>query len=76
MSRACKAEYRNEAKTRLNDTTYDALQNYKALHGLQSDSAAMAHALERYLFGAVGSLPRALVDVSARPAKVGTERAA
>jgi hypothetical protein len=60
-----RAEYRNEVKTRLRDVAYDALQTWKALHGIDSDSAALARLTELMLFGAVGTLPPQLVSVSA-----------
>jgi len=62
MSR--RAEYRNEAKTRLRDRAYDALQLYKQVNGIDSDSAAIARIVEQHLFGAVGTLPVAIAGVS------------
>jgi hypothetical protein len=60
-----RAEYRNEVKTRLRDVAYDALQTWKTLQGIDSDSAALARLTELMLFGAVGILPTQLVAVSA-----------
>ncbi|HDR9834687.1 hypothetical protein [Burkholderia multivorans] len=64
-AKAARAEYRNEVKTRLRDVAYEALQTWKALHGIDSDSAALARLTELMLFGAVGTLPAQLVGVSA-----------
>ncbi|MBR8380741.1 hypothetical protein KDW20_33720 [Burkholderia cenocepacia] len=63
MSR--RAEFRNEVKTRLRDRVYDALQFYKQLHGIDSDSAALNRIAEVALFGVVGTLPVQLAGVSA-----------
>ncbi|MCA8075358.1 hypothetical protein [Burkholderia cepacia] len=60
-----RAEYKNEVKTRLRDRVYDALQIYKQVHGIDSDSAALNRVVEVALFGAVGTLPAQLVGVSA-----------
>lgn len=62
MSR--RAEFRNEVKTRLRDRAYEALQLYKEVHGIDSDSAALARIAEIALFGAVGTLPVAISGVS------------
>lgn len=59
-----RAEYRNEVKTRLRDRAYDALQLYKQVHGIESDSAALARIAEVALFGAVGTLPAVIAGVS------------
>ncbi|MEX3555808.1 MAG: hypothetical protein VB131_04140 [Burkholderia gladioli] len=66
-----RAEYRNEVKTRLRDAAYEALQTWKALHGIDSDSAALARLTELMLFGAVGTLPAQLVAVSAEMGQIG-----
>ncbi|WP_176048176.1 hypothetical protein [Burkholderia sp. BCC1644] len=66
-----RAEYRNEVKTRLRDPAYEALQTWKALHGIDSDSAALARLTELMLFGAVGTLPAQLVAVSADLGQIG-----
>ncbi|CAG9259566.1 conserved hypothetical protein [Burkholderia diffusa] len=66
-----RAEYRNEVKTRLRDAAYEALQTWKALHGIDSDSAALARPTELMLFGAVGTLPAQLVAVSADMGQIG-----
>ncbi|GLC92342.1 MULTISPECIES: hypothetical protein [Cupriavidus] len=62
MSR--RSEFRNEVKTRLRDRAYDALQLYKQVNGIESDSAALARIAEQHLFGAVGTLPVAIGGVS------------
>lgn len=46
-----RAEYRNEVKTRVSDAIFDRLQLFKELHGIESDSAAVARILEMALFG-------------------------
>lgn len=46
-----RAEFRNEIKTRVSDAIFDRLQLFKELHGIESDSAAMARLLEAALFG-------------------------
>ncbi|NVI06377.1 hypothetical protein [Paraburkholderia youngii] len=74
MSR--RTEYRNEVKTRLSDRTYDGMQAFKALQGIESDSAAMARMADLFLFGTVGNLPSNLIDRSANPAHSGTPVAA
>ncbi|UJH75029.1 hypothetical protein L0U95_24130 (plasmid) [Burkholderia cenocepacia] len=66
-----RAEFRNEVKTRLRDRVYDALQFYKQLHGIDSDSAALNRIAEVALFGVVGILPTQLVGVSAEPSQAG-----
>lgn len=71
-----RAEYRNEVKSRLRDPTYQALQKYKALTGIDSDSAALARLADQALLGVVGSIPELLVDVSDHVAVIGTKRAA
>lgn len=70
MSR--RAEFRNEVKTRLKDRSYDALQAFKQVHGIDSDSAAVARIVDLGLFGMYGTLPMPLVDVSDRPGHIGT----
>ncbi|HGF4015195.1 hypothetical protein [Burkholderia cenocepacia] len=66
-----RAEYRNEVKTRLRDAAYEALQTWKALHGIDSDSAALARLTELMLFGVVGTLPAQLVTVSSEAGHTG-----
>ena len=61
---ARRSEYRNEVKTRLPDRTYDAMQQYKALQGIESDSAALARIAELMLLGVVGNLPSNLLERS------------
>lgn len=74
MSR--RAEYRNEVKTRLRDRVYDALQLYKQVHGIDSDSAALNRLTEVALFGHVGTLPAAIAGVSDEPGHIGPRVAA
>lgn len=74
MSR--RSEYRNEVKTRLKDRTYDAMQQYKVLQGIESDSAALARIAELMLLGVVGNLPSNLLDRSDEAAQSGTRMAA
>jgi hypothetical protein len=74
MSR--RGEYRNEVKTRLPDRTYDGLQAFKALHGIESDSAALCRLADLQLFGTVGNLPANLLERSAVSAQLGTMAAA
>lgn len=74
MSR--RSEYRNEVKTRLPDRTYDAMQQYKALQGIESDSAALARIAELMLLGVVGNLPLNLLERSDEVAQTRTRMAA
>jgi hypothetical protein len=59
-----RAEYRNDVKTRLPDEEYEAMQTFKALHGIDSDSAALARIARLFLLGVVGNLPANLTGVS------------
>jgi hypothetical protein len=70
MSRAA---FRNEIKTRVEDPVYEGMQAYKALHGIDSDSAAVARILKLFLFGTVGTLPANLVAVSVAAAQNGAQ---
>lgn len=70
MSR--RTEARNEVKTRLSDREYEGMQAFKALHGIESDSAALARITSLLLFGTVGNLPANLIDRSAGAARLGT----
>ncbi|MFM0435930.1 hypothetical protein PQQ84_05675 [Paraburkholderia strydomiana] len=74
MSR--RTEYRNEVKTRLSDRTYDGMQAFKALHGIESDSAALSRMADLLLFGTVGNLPSNLIDRSVNSSRNGTRMAA
>jgi hypothetical protein len=74
MSR--RAEFRNEVKTRLEDPVYEGMQAYKALYGIDSDSAALARITKLFLFGTVGTLPANLLGVSAEAAQNGSRIAA
>ncbi|KKJ05648.1 hypothetical protein [Burkholderia gladioli] len=60
-----RAEYRREVKANMREKTYDALQAWKALVGIDSDSAAINRMAELFLLGAVGNLPSQLVGVIA-----------
>jgi hypothetical protein len=73
MSRAV---YRNEVKTRLEDPVYEGMQAFKALNGIDTDSAALARITKLFLFGTVGTLPSNLVGVSAVPSRTGRAVAA
>ena len=66
-----RAEYRNEVKTRLDDPCYEALQMFKQLNGIDSDSAALARIVKLSLFGVVGTLPTSYLTVSAEAARLG-----
>ena len=57
-----RAEYRNECKTRLEDDVYSALQEFKQLYYIDSDSAAIARVCRILLCGMV---PNARSPVSA-----------
>ena len=50
---ARRAEYRNEVKTRLEDDVYEALQDFKQLNFIDSDSAALARIARILLCGIV-----------------------
>jgi hypothetical protein len=71
-----RAEYRNEVKSRLRDPTYLALQKYKQLHGIDSDSAALARIADQALLGMVGSIPDFVASISDDLAHDRTMRAA
>ncbi|RDU99199.1 hypothetical protein [Trinickia dinghuensis] len=66
-----RAQFRNEVKTRLSDRIYTGLQAFKRLHGIESDSAAIARLAELQLFGTVGNLPLNLLDVSVEASQSG-----
>jgi hypothetical protein len=68
---AARAPYRNEAKTRMDDTTYEALLAYQEWHGIESTSMAIARALKSYLLGAVRILPPGISRVSDEVAQNG-----
>ena len=57
-----RAEYRNEVKTRLEDDVYERLQDFKQLHYIDSDSAALNRLVRMLLCGIVPA-PRASVSV-------------
>ncbi|WP_186224600.1 hypothetical protein ACN262_08405 [Burkholderia gladioli] len=63
MSR--RPEFRNEVKTRLTDEEYDAMQAFKAVYGIESDSAALKRIARLLLLGFSNTVPTRLVGVSA-----------
>ncbi len=63
-----RAEFRNEIKTRLRDRAYEALQLYKRVNGIESDSAAVARLVDVAMFGLVGTLP---AEISGVPDEAG-----
>lgn len=60
---ARRAEYRNEVKTRLRDEVYTRLQDFKQLHFIDSDSAALARLVEMLLLGIVPAHRTSVSDV-------------
>jgi hypothetical protein len=68
-----RSDCNNEVKTRLDDRSYEALQFYKNMHGIESDSAALARITKVSLFGAVGTLPLPYFECSADLGRIGTE---
>jgi hypothetical protein len=72
MSR--RAEYRNEVKTRLRDEVYVRLQDFKQLHFIDSDSAALARLAEMLLCGIVPAQRIGVSDDSDRRSPLGTIR--
>ncbi|ADG20368.1 hypothetical protein BC1002_6527 [Paraburkholderia atlantica] len=71
-----RAEHRNEIKTRVEDDLYDAVQIFKQLNYIDSDSAAAARLMRMALFGVVGNVRPALAGVSAISAQPGTRECA
>ncbi|MBU7436493.1 hypothetical protein [Paraburkholderia fungorum] len=71
-----RSDCHNEVKTRLPDRTYEAMQQYKVLQGIDSDSAALARIAELMLLGVVGNLPSNLLDRIDEMAQSGTRMAA
>lgn len=67
-----RAKYRNEMRTRVSDEIFTAVQHFKTLTGIDSDSAAVSRLLELQLFGVVGTLPAPLNDVRANLRQVET----
>jgi hypothetical protein len=63
-----RAEYRNEVKTRLEDDVYEALQDFKQLNYIDSDSAALARIVRMLLCGIV---PRPRAAVSSETGRIG-----
>ncbi|MGF6444366.1 hypothetical protein [Paraburkholderia youngii] len=66
-----RAEHRNEIKTRIEDDLYDAVQIFKQLNYIDSDSAAAARLMRMALFGVVGNVRPALARVSVTSAQLG-----
>jgi hypothetical protein len=52
------------------------MQAFKALHGIESDSAALSRMADLLLFGTVGNLPSNLIDRSVNSSRNGTRMAA
>ncbi|MCX4154968.1 MULTISPECIES: hypothetical protein [Paraburkholderia] len=71
-----RSERHNEVKTGLTDRVYDAMQQYKVLQGIESDSAALARIAELMLLGVVGNLPANLLDRIDETSQSGTRMAA
>jgi hypothetical protein len=71
---ARRAEYRNEVKTRLRDEVYTRLQDFKQLHFIDSDSAALARLAEMLLCGIVPAQRVAVSDDSGNRSPSGTFR--
>lgn len=72
MSR--RAEYRNEVKTRLRDEVYTRLQDFKQLHFIDSDSAALARLAEMLLCGIVPAQRACVSDDSVKQSHRGPLR--
>jgi hypothetical protein len=68
-----KTEYRNELKTRVTDTAYEAVQLYMQSNRCASEARAISELLELALFGTVGSVPQQLADNSHELAHFGTK---
>ncbi|OBU84569.1 hypothetical protein [Chromobacterium subtsugae] len=73
MSRK-RADRKNHVKSSLTDRTYDAMQRYMELHGIDTESAAVARILDLALLGMVGSIPEMLIEHT--PSNNGTKRIA
>ncbi|AJY62658.1 hypothetical protein ACVCIC_04775 [Burkholderia glumae] len=58
-----RAEFRKEVKATMPERTYEAWLAWKALVGIDSDSAAICRMADLFLLGAVGTLPAQLVGV-------------
>ena len=71
---ARRAEYRNEVKTRLRDEVYVRLQDFKQLHFIDSDSAALARLAEMLLCGIVPANRTIVSDDSGQRSPIGTIR--
>lgn len=57
-----KTPFRNELKTRVRDTTFDAVQRYMRDNRCASEARAISDLLEIALFGVIGSVPADLMD--------------
>jgi hypothetical protein len=68
-----RAPYRNEVKTRLDDSTYEALLFFQRVHGIESISSALARAVKGHLLGMVGMLPADISGVSAAASQIGPQ---
>lgn len=55
-----KTDRRNAVKTQLTDEEYEALQAFRDLHGIQSDSLALSTIARLHLLGVMGRMPTAL----------------
>lgn len=68
MSR--RVENCNELKLRVSDALIDAIRIQQRLHGYPSAAAAAVRLMEQGAFGAIGSLPARLADVSDEMSRV------
>jgi len=66
-----KTEFRNEIKTRVRDTTFDAVHRYMRDNRCASEARAISDLLEIALFGVIGSVPPELVGSSHESAQFG-----
>lgn len=66
-----RARYRNEVKTRFEDRLYDAMQEYKRHHGIETDSKALERITSLFLLGVIGILHSEASAVSANSAQRG-----
>jgi len=71
-----KTDFRNELKTRVRDSTYDAVLQYMAENRCSSEARAISDLLELALFGVVGTVPPALSDFRPEMGQCGTKTAA
>lgn len=59
-----KTAYVNEMKTRVNDKTWEAVQQFRKFNRVDSEARAISQLLELALFGVVGSIPEPLLHDS------------